>query len=176
MGTTTLYFDAVRSRDVAALRKLLREDAAKDAGPAVAALQRAIEHGLDDVVEVFVTNGVVNVQDDMGSTPVMWAAKVGRDRLVKSFIAAGASVNAADLSGTTALIYAAYSQNLESVKLLLTSGADVTHRNREGQSALDVARLRPFTLKIPFLPRGWGLRRTLRDTPVAKYLRDLVRG
>jgi len=176
MGTTTVYFEAVRSRDLAVLRELLRQDAVTDESPAVTALQRAIEHGFEEVVEVFVANGVVNVRDDMGSTPVMWAAKAGRDQLVTQLIAAGADVNAADVSGMTALLYAAYSQNLESVKLLLAAGAHVAHRNREGQSALDVARLRPLTVKMPFLPRGWGVRRTLRDTPVAKYLRDLLPG
>lgn len=176
MAASTVYVHAVRSHDVATLRTLLRQHAVTDESPVVEALQRAIEHGLDEVVDVFVANGVVNVRDDIGSTPLMWAAKAGRDRLVSQLLAAGADVNAADVSGTTALLYAAFSRNLESTKLLVTAGANVAHRNREGQSALDVACLRPFTLKVPFLHRGWGVRRTLRDTRVAKYLRALPSG
>jgi hypothetical protein len=74
----------------------------------------------------------------------------------------------------TALLHAAYGQHLEVVKILAGAGADVSHRNSEGHTALHLARLRKFSVPaIPIVGPGFGVYRSMIDSPVARYLRRL---
>jgi ankyrin repeat protein len=62
------------------------------------------EHGAD-----------VNIPDNNGTTPLMWAAKIGSVPKVEHLLAEGASVSARNNKGETALILAAKNGHLEIV-------------------------------------------------------------
>ena len=76
------------------------------------------------VAEYLINNGAdINVTNNHGETPLMYASKVHNIKVVELLIQKGADINAFDNYGNTALIYGV--NNLETVKLLVENGADV---------------------------------------------------
>lgn len=65
----------------------------------------------------------VNVKDDNGSTPIIWAAQSCSERVIKALIGAGANVNARAKGGATALMMAQAMSRAEIVALLKKAGA-----------------------------------------------------
>lgn len=78
-------------------------------------------------------NGV----DNLGLTPLMYAAAYGSLEDMRQLLAAGASANAQSPLGATALLFAAHDP--EKTKLLLQSGAKVNLAAKNGATALLVA-------------------------------------
>jgi hypothetical protein len=68
----------------------------------------------------------------------------------------------------TPLHFAAFNARLDIVQFLVEAGADVTARTCDGKTALDLARLKRFSVGS-----GGGVVTRLWDGPVAKYLRGL---
>ena len=71
-------------------------------------LNRAV--GINDIktVKALLDKGAdVNVKDNSGSTPLIYAARNGRTEVLKALIDKGAEVNAKDINGNTPLIWAA---------------------------------------------------------------------
>jgi len=101
------FYDAIRRDDAVLVQKLLR------------------------------TRGTVNAKDSRGGTPLMYAAAVGSEAMMRRLIDAGADVNAKNAFDTTALIIA--SDNLPLAKLLVEHGADVNARSKAGHTPLEVA-------------------------------------
>src|SRR5690348_11582247 len=86
------FYDAIRRDDTAAVQKLL-------------------------------ASGVsVNVKDNHDGTPLMYAAAVGSEAMMRRLIDAGAEVNARNAFEATALLFC--SNSLPRVKLLVEHGAD----------------------------------------------------
>ncbi len=79
--------------------------------------------------------------DDMGYTPVQFAAALGHAACLEQLLSAnGVDTNAADVSGNTALHMAARCNHTECVSLLLKSpGTQVNKRNNAGHTALYIA-------------------------------------
>ena len=75
----------------------------------------------------------------LGQTPLMEAAGLGRDAMVKALLAGGASLNDRDPEGRTALMFAAESGSVVVVAQLLAAGADLALRDTRGSAALDLA-------------------------------------
>ena len=75
-------------------------------------------------------------RDLMGLTPLMAAAKGGRDSAIRELISAGAAVDATTNSLRTALMYAAQSGSEQSVNALINAGANVDAKDQAGASAL----------------------------------------
>ena len=75
----------------------------------------------------------------LGQTPLMEAAGLGRDLMVKALLDDGAALDANDPEGRTALMFAAEGGSAAVVIRLLAAGADVTLRNAHGDAALDLA-------------------------------------
>ncbi|ADG70335.1 ankyrin repeat domain-containing protein [Brachyspira murdochii] len=76
------------------------------------------------VAEYLINNGAdINVTNEDGETPLMYASKVHNIKVIELLIQKGADINAFDNYGNTALIYGV--NNLETVKLLVENGADV---------------------------------------------------
>jgi uncharacterized protein len=125
--------DAVRSRDGATARKLLK-DSPRDgvrqlAVDGTSALHWAVYYDDADMVDRLVAAGAdVNARNDYGATPLSQAAVVGNVRVIKRLLGAGADVEAANADGQTALMVLARSSNVEAAKLLLKRGAKVDSR------------------------------------------------
>jgi ankyrin repeat protein len=64
-----------------------------------------------------------NASNEYGHTPLKYAAREGKIRLINLLIKAGANINAKDKSGNTALNAAAGSNRSKAVKALLDAGA-----------------------------------------------------
>ena len=101
------FYDAIRRDDAAAVQKL------QSAGASV------------------------NVKDNRGGTPLMYAATVGSEAMMRRLLDAGADVNAKNAFDATALMLAADSFPL--VKLLVEHGADVNARSKAGHTPLELA-------------------------------------
>lgn len=63
----------------------------------------------------------IDLQDDMGWSPLFWAAHAGRAPIVKQLIEAGVNVDAVDTRRRTALHWAADAGHTDVVTVLLSS-------------------------------------------------------
>src|SRR5438477_2581777 len=70
-------------------------------------LSSAIHDNAEGVVYALAHGGDCDCRDDMGRTPLMWAAANGSVRVAERLIAAGADVNACDNHGWKPLLFAA---------------------------------------------------------------------
>ena len=84
------------------------------------------------------------ISQDRGTTPIMDAASLGKDILVKQLIALGADINHASKEGQTALILAIGNRHYACAKVLLEAGAETEHKDSLGMTALKYARLYGF--------------------------------
>src|SRR5690349_5727706 len=82
-------------------------------------------------------DGLRDVKDRRGITPLMYAAAVGSIDAMRLLIDAGADVNARNDVGSTALMWSA--TELAKVELLLNHGADINAISEHGRSVLTVA-------------------------------------
>jgi ankyrin repeat protein len=82
------------------------------------------------------SNGV-NVRDQRGTTPVMYAAAYGSAEALRTIIAAGADVNATNDFGATALMWGI--TDAEKVRMLVAAGADVRAKSKMGRTPLYLA-------------------------------------
>ena len=75
------------------------------------------------------------------STPLIWAACLGRTSLVEFFLSRGADINATDIHNRTALIWAADRGDLATTLCLIKHGADLElkEENRYKSTALNWA-------------------------------------
>lgn len=78
----------------------------------------------------------VNILDDAGRSPLVYAAIGGHTDTMKILLKSGAFVDAIDYGGRTALFHAAYYSLPDSIKVLLQYGADITHRDFYGKTVL----------------------------------------
>ena len=78
----------------------------------------------------------VNVADQSGYTPLIFAALRGLPEMVRLLLDAGADANAADRDRVTTLMYGAQSGDESVVRQLLDAGARVKDRDTRGGSAL----------------------------------------
>jgi ankyrin repeat protein len=127
-------------------------------------IHRAAWYGLMPELMAEIEKGVdVNVQDDLGRTPLHFAAYKGRisttpveDRkpgepdpgnyktaeMVEALLEAGADVNILDNDGSNALMESVPNGNADIVQLLLNAGAKRDVENRHGDTALSEAQRR----------------------------------
>jgi len=66
----------------------------------------------------------LNIKNDYGHTPLMYAVLKNSIEIVKLLLNAGADIDKQDNNGYTALIYAAYDNNRNVIELLLDYHAD----------------------------------------------------
>ena len=86
-----------------------------------------------------------NIQDVLGTTPLMEASKHGHPEVVRELIKYKANPNIQDKRRETALFCASRTNRCEIVKILLESGADPNLSNQHGQTALIIAQERDNT-------------------------------
>jgi ankyrin repeat protein len=120
-------------------------------------LREIIKSGRDaDLAKAIKDCPDLDARDQMGITPLCWAALADNPKAVRELLAAGVDINATNQDGGTALIGAAFLGRVDIVKLLLESNVDTSIRNRDGASAEDSA-------SAPWGPEIEGIAVWLRD-------------
>ena len=83
-------------------------------------LLEAASNGQTDIVKAFLDKGAnIEVKNEVGATPLIFASAKAHPGIVKLLVDRGANVNARTNTGITPLIAAASAGNQEIVKLLL---------------------------------------------------------
>ena len=82
---------------------------------------------------------LVNAEDGLGFTPLLWAAAKDRKEIAELLIAKGADVNVKKEDGWTPLHSAASFDYKEIAELLIAKGADVNTIDVDGKTPLDYA-------------------------------------
>ena len=102
-----------------------------------------------EIVEFLVKKGAnVNLCDEEGKTPLMWASWAGRTEIVEFLIKNGADISAEDKFGETALFKASRNKNPNITILLLKHGANINHKCKDGRTPLMAAvNYYPSTIK-----------------------------
>jgi len=112
-----------------------------------------------------------NAKDSRGITPMTFACRDGRDKVVKLLLKYRADVNARSKAGQTALTYAAHEGRLECVKLLVAAGCDVNSVDNQGLSALQAASMQKqqsvVDLLTPLVKRSVHVPAGAADPPAA---------
>ena len=96
----------------------------------------------DDIqlVKNYINSGYdLNIQDNYGDTPLIFASRCDNIEIFKLLLNYGASINEQNKRGNTALIRAAYNNNCEIVELLLNAGANINVQNVNGSTPLIAA-------------------------------------
>ena len=96
---------------------------------------------LDDINSYISSGQNVNIADEYGQTPLMYAATANQNpQIITVLLQAGANINAQTVAGWTALMYAVRDNpNPEVSRILLEAGADVSFLNDDGQMAFNYA-------------------------------------
>ena len=103
-------------------------------------LLEAASAGNTDMVRSFLENGAnIEIKNDVGATPLIFASAKGQKEVVALLLDKGANVNAKTTTGITPLMAAASGGYPEIVKLLLAKGADVSARDQQGRTAFSMA-------------------------------------
>jgi hypothetical protein len=106
-------------------------------------------------IEPELVNELITMQDDMGMTPMLWAAKRGFSDVVEVLCAFSSDletlISAQDPDGSAALHHAARKGHNEIVQLLLSSGAPVNATNDDKSTALHWAARKNNTEAIRML-------------------------
>ncbi len=82
----------------------------------------------------------VNLKDERGFTPLIWATYMGNMDIANFLIEKGADVNAQDAMGNTALMGVSFKGHLTLAQLLIAKGAATNLQNNYGDTAIDFAR------------------------------------
>jgi ankyrin repeat protein len=97
---------------------------------------------------------LLNTPNISGMTPLMIAAQLGADEIIKVLVEAGADVNASDNDKLTALHHAAEAGLPKTVELLLSHGATVDAKDVGGNMATHKAALKGHHTVLAGLARG----------------------
>ena len=106
------------------------------------ALLAAASHGDVSEVQRLINEGAdVQLGDNAGWPPIIWAAREGHNEVVKLLLEHGANPNVVETgnSNMTPLHWAATSDNVDCVRMLLENGADVNRSTTYGYTALMMA-------------------------------------
>jgi ankyrin repeat protein len=130
----TPLVDAVKARDIKAVRVLLEKPIDVDAseGDGATALHWAVYLDDRDLVDLLIARGAkANVSNDLAVTPLHLASVNGNAAIVSALLAHGADPNAATETGVTPLMEAARIGSAAVVRALLDAGAKVNAQERD---------------------------------------------
>ena len=130
-GPATPLIDAVRKRDVAAVRVLLKQPGIANVTQADGTTALHVATDVDDLVlaDLLIKAGAnVNARNRYGVPPMYSAAVNGSTRMIELLLNAGADVESPLAEGETALMTAARTGRVEAVQVLLKHGANVNAR------------------------------------------------
>jgi uncharacterized protein len=139
-ATDTAVIDAVKARDVARVRALIKARADVNArqGDGASPLHWAVHLDDAEVVGLLLSAGAkADTADDTGITPLYLACLNRRGSMVETLLNAGANANAALITGETVLMTCARAGDAAGVRALLTRGASANAKEpAHGQTPL----------------------------------------
>ncbi|XP_024527603.1 serine/threonine-protein kinase ste20 isoform X1 [Selaginella moellendorffii] len=102
-------------------------------------LEEAVTSQQPDMVAYYLRQGA-SPDDSANSkvSPLILAAAIGNEKIVRMLLAAGADINYEDRSKGTALHHAAAGGHRGVIKLLLVAGANMFHKTDDGQLAVQL--------------------------------------
>jgi len=102
-------------------------------------LDAVITCDITETMRLLEPNTDIEIRDDDGWTPLIWASWNGCTEIVKLLIDRGANIDAKDNNGCTAMSWAFYDQQIDTAKLLLDRGSDIENINDDGFTYLSEA-------------------------------------
>ncbi|XP_071945854.1 uncharacterized protein [Antedon mediterranea] len=99
-------------------------------------LEIAREKTAEEIFHFIVSNNAVNIQDQDGTTALMFAAYVGNAAICHQLIDGGADINLQDKVGCSALHWAATRGHSACCNLLVDAGSDINIQDRNGSTPL----------------------------------------
>ncbi|MFC1765376.1 ankyrin repeat domain-containing protein, partial [Planctomycetota bacterium] len=106
-------------------------------GADVSGIYRAACVGDLDRVKNLIEQGVaVDANDELGWTPLFWAASMGQEEVGEFLLSKGARADVKTQDGSTPLHQASYSGALHLAGLLISKGAEVNAKNKQGNTPL----------------------------------------
>lgn len=135
-------------------------------------LHLAARCGSLEVCNIFLDLNIfpINVQDDGGWTPLVWASEHRRVDIVRLLLSKGADPNLRDGEENTALHWSAFSGNVEISWMYLQHGCDVNAVNEHGDTPLHIAARQDNADVAVLLMNHGALLDSLnkrKDTPIA---------
>lgn len=135
---------AIKNKHYAIVRYLVAAGASIDirGEDGMTPLHIAAKEGFVEAVHLFVSDLPhvdVNVQDDGGWTPLVWATEHRRFDVVKLLMAKGADYNIQDEEENIALHWGAYAGDAHICQLFLDAGTDINAVNQHGDTPLHIA-------------------------------------
>ncbi|MCK5057311.1 MAG: ankyrin repeat domain-containing protein [Candidatus Aminicenantes bacterium] len=134
-----------------------KEEDVRDMLKRIAPLHRVASDGQLGNVKTFLEKypDQVNARDNLGRTPLYWAARAEHIEVCEYLLSHGADINAANPDGWTPLHTSVYNRRTRSVELLVAQGADVNVKNNDGETPLHwAARRGRKDLIEPLIAKG----------------------
>ena len=95
-------------------------------------------HRRTEVVKLLLERGAqVDLQDNNGQSPLMWASNMGQTEVVKLLLERGAQVDLRDNNGDSAPMLAFQSGHIETVKFLQKEGVQITYEVTKATHCLE---------------------------------------
>ncbi|XP_035208553.1 uncharacterized protein LOC118183193 isoform X2 [Stegodyphus dumicola] len=134
---------AVDKNQISAVRYLVLSGAQTDTKNenGLTVLHIAARNGFLEIAQYLYNTGYfdINIQDDGGWTPLVWACENKHDDFIKWLLEMKADPNIRDEEENTALHWAAYSGVVSIVQDLLDNGCNLNYVNLRGDTALHIA-------------------------------------
>jgi ankyrin repeat protein len=141
----TTLMQAVKSNDVAQVKKLIQQGASVDEldSSSDAPLVMAAYEGHNEIVRLLLEAGadVAAIDPGMKATALHAAAYAGRTEAAKLLIAYKIDIDKqGPYNGYTALHDAIWQSHTETAKIIIEAGADLTLKSSRGETPLEFAR------------------------------------
>jgi ankyrin repeat protein len=99
-------------------------------------LEGAHDGNLEQVITALEAGAEIEVVDNRGMTPIIWAALRGHLDVVKALLERGANINSTNWAGWTPLMQACAQLHEELAKFLVEQGADIHMKTKYSGTAL----------------------------------------